>query len=106
MPTAIATFIGGLVLGGFEVLVAVGLSEAAAIFVIDMGIKLAGLALLGRLASKLVDIPDLTQTAKNNLITTRGTIEHQRLIYGEMLVSGPLWYLNAAGTNNQSLITP
>jgi len=103
MPTAIGGFIGWLVTSGISVLGAVGFSEAAAIFVIDIGIKLGGLALLGHLAGKLIDIPDLTQTAVSNLVTTRGTLEHQRLIYGEVLASGPLWYMNTAGSHNQSL---
>jgi hypothetical protein len=94
MPQAVGGFIGWIVGAAFEGLVAIGLSEAAAIFVVDAGIKLAGLAVLGNLAEKLVDIPDVAQTATENLVTTRGTIEHQRMIYGEVLVSGPLWYMN------------
>jgi len=82
---------------------AIGLSEAAAWFILDTGIKLAGLSLLGNLAGKLVDIPDLTQTAAHNLVTTRGTIEHQRIIYGKALVSGPIQYMNSAGSHNQSM---
>jgi hypothetical protein len=103
MPQAVGGFIGWVVTTAFEGLVAIGLSEAAAIFVVDAGIKLAGLAVLGNLAEKLVDIPDVAQTATENLVTTRGTIEHQRLIYGEVLVSGPLWYMNSAGSHNQAL---
>jgi hypothetical protein len=103
MPQAVGGFIGWIVGAAFEGLVAIGLSEAAAIFVVDAGIKLAGLAVLGNLAEKLVDIPDVSQTATENLVTTRGTIEHQRLIYGECLVSGPLWYMNSAGSHNQAL---
>ena len=74
MPQAVGAFIGWVVTSGMAVLTGVGLSEAAAIWVIDIGIKMTGLTLLGRLASKLTDIPDVTQTATGNLITARGTI--------------------------------
>jgi hypothetical protein len=103
MPQALIIFVGevaAFIVGG---LTTFGLTEAAAIFVLDIGIKVAGLTLLGALAGKLVDIPDVAQTAVSNLVTVRGTLEHQRIIYGEVLTSGPLWYMNTAGTHGQSL---
>jgi len=103
MPQAIFAFIGYITEGIIVGLTAIGLSEAAAIAVLNIGVQLAGLTLLGALSRKLIDIPDLQQTAKNNLLTIRGTLEHQRIIYGEILVSGPLAYINASGTNNENL---
>ncbi len=103
MPHVIGGFIGSLFLGGLSVLTAVGFSIGTAAAILNVGIQLAGLALLGALARKLITIPDLSETARSNLVTVRGTLEHQRIIYGEVLVSGPLWYMNTAGTNNQSL---
>jgi hypothetical protein len=97
-------FVTGLLASASLTIAATGLvGLATATLIVNIGASLIGLALLGKLAEKLVDIPDLNETAKNNLVTTRGTLEHQRIIYGEILVSGPLWYMNAAGTNNQAL---
>lgn len=95
MPQAVAVLV-------IDVLVAT-FGTTAAVFILDVGVKLAGLALLGALSRKLTKIPDLSQTAKANTVTVRGTLEHQRIIYGEALFSGPLWYMNSAGSHNQSL---
>lgn len=103
MPQAIGIFlayVGGAIVTG---LTAVGFSLGSAMFILSTGVQLAGLSLLGALARKLFPIPDLHQTATANILTVRGTLEHQRLIYGEVMVSGPLQYMNAAGTHNQSL---
>jgi len=103
MPVAIPAFfaaIGNAITG---YLISVGISYTTAVFIVSVGAKLIGLALLGAIANKLIDIPDLDDTAKSNLITVRGTLEHQRILYGETLLTGPLWYLNTAGTHNQSL---
>ena len=103
MPQALIVFVGAVAGAIVTGLTALGLSTAAAIFVLDVGVKLAGLALLGAISRKLIDIPDLQQTSANNVLTVRGTLEHQRIIYGEILVSGPLAYMNTAGTHNQDL---
>ncbi len=103
MPAAIGQFLAFVGTAIFTGLTAAGLSPAAALFILDVGVKLAGLALLGSLSRKLIDLPDLNDSARNNLVTVRGTLEHQRIIYGEALFSGPLWYMNTAGQFNQSL---
>jgi len=103
MPQAIPAFfaaIGNALLGAA---ISAGISYSTAFFIISVGAKLAGLALLGAIANKLIDIPDLDDTARSNLITIRGTLEHQHILYGETLITGPLWYVNTAGTHNQSL---
>jgi hypothetical protein len=103
MPHAVGVFLAYVGTAIYTGLLAVGVGEVAALFILDVGVKLAGLALLGALAKSLIQIPDINETARANVVTTRGTLQHQRLIYGEMLVSGPLWYMNTAGTHNQSL---
>ena len=103
MPEAFIVFVGYIAEAIIVGLTTVGFSEVAALAVLNIGVQLAGLALLGALSRKLIDIPDLQQTAKNNLLTVRGTLEHQRIIYGEILVSGPLSYINASGTHNENL---
>ena len=99
MPQAVIAFAFAIV-GALEV---IGFSFYAAVAILNVGVQLAGLALLGAIARKLIDIPDLQQTAKSNLVTVRGTLEHQRIIYGETLVSGPIWYMNIAGAQNRNM---
>lgn len=75
----------------------------AAVVVVDIGIKLSALALLAKASAALVDIPDLTTSARQMQQLIRGTVEHQRIVYGEVLIGGTLVYVNSAGTHNQSL---
>jgi len=103
MPTVLATVLASLFLVPYTALVAIGVSASTAGFIASVGVQLIGLSLLGALARKLFPVPDLTQTATANAITVRGTLEHQRIVYGEVMLSGPLWYMNSAGTHNQSL---
>lgn len=84
-------------------LTAIGLSPYAAAAVLDFGIKLATLAGLSKIAENLYGIPDLATSPQSFNVTTRSTLEHQRVIYGETICSGVLTYLNSAGTHNQTL---
>lgn len=102
MPQAFIGFvakIGAAIVTGLE---AVGFSTAVAVGILDVGIKLAGLAALNALYEKFF-LPDLGSSAESFTVTIRGTIEHQRIIYGETIASGLIWYINTAGTHNQSL---
>ncbi len=67
---------------------------------------LATIAKLGvlSLASKaLAPKPNLPRVAFDKLVTFRGTVEPQRFVYGEDLVSGLVVYQNLSGPQNQSL---
>ena len=102
MPQALLGFVG--MVGGWLITGTVAVfGEAAAIFILDLGAKIAGLQFLGWLSGKLTPTPDVSQTAVSQSILVRGTVEHQRIIYGEVLVGGTIAYLNTAGTHNQSL---
>jgi len=52
-------------------------------------------------------MPDLSMPQADNDTTrqqtVRGTIEAQKLIYGEALVSGPIFYVGLGGANNKDL---
>ena len=52
-------------------------------------------------------MPDITMpqsdTDRTRQQTVRGTIEPQKVIYGEALVSGPVFFVGVAGTDNNSL---
>lgn len=105
MPQALV-FIGQAIAVGASAavgaLTAIGLSQAAAVFIVDIGLKLAGLQLLNSIYRKYF-LPDIGTSPQSFTITSRGTIEHSRIIYGETLSSGLIWYMNSAGTNNQHL---
>ena len=52
-------------------------------------------------------MPDLTipqsDTDRTRQQTVRGTIEPQKVVYGEALVSGPIFFVGVAGTDNKDL---
>jgi len=52
-------------------------------------------------------MPDITMpqsdTDRTRQQTVRGTIEPQKIVYGEALVSGPIFFVGVAGTDNNSL---
>jgi hypothetical protein len=123
MPTAVITFIGSVAGAIVTGLTAVGFSTAAAVTILDIGIKLAALAGLAKLSESLFgeDIPPtpaenfqvtkrstleyqrIVYGAENFQVTKRSTLEYQRIVYGETLMSGPIVYLNSAGDHNQNL---
>lgn len=103
MPQAIGVFfayVGQYIVTG---LLAVGFSLPTAMFILNTAIQLAALSFLSSVYRKLQGVPDFSSTIKSMQITVRGTLEHQRIVYGETLLSGPIAYVNAANTNNQSL---
>jgi hypothetical protein len=68
--------------------------------VVGAGVALAGAALKGLM-------PDLTMPQADNdktrQQTVRGTIEPQKMVYGEALVSGPIFFVGLGGTDNKDL---
>lgn len=65
---------------------------------IAVGAALANAALKGLMP----EIPEVdTDTTRQQ--TVRGTIEPQKLVYGEALVSGPIFFVGVAGANNREL---
>ncbi len=98
MPQALPAFIIAVV----DVVVAV-FGPKLGIFLLDLGIKLAATSALSSLYAKIAGEEDFSDTIEGTTITTRETLAHQRVIYGETLVSGPLWFMDAAGENNREL---
>lgn len=91
--------------------VAVGTAAAAAVgvalvggaaFAVGAAIIVGGTMLVTKLAT-----PDINQGVQDNdrsrQVTARGTIESQKIIYGEALVSGPLAFVGVSGTGNKNL---
>lgn len=103
MPAAIGVVIakiGGFIIGG---LTAVGVPFGAAVAILDFGIKLAGLSFLSYVSNKLYGVPEFAESIQGTQVVSRGTLEHQRIVFGEVLVGGTLQYINTAGTNNELL---
>ena len=81
----------------------VGLGTA---FVVGATVVTATVVAGARLATSLM-MPDLTSAINDSSAarqsTVRSTLEPQKLIYGEALVSGPITFVGTAGTKNRDL---
>ena len=105
MPQVI---IGALVKVGTAVVAAVGAAGVygtATLAAIGGATIAVGTALANAAIKSLM--PDLSMaqsdTDKSRQQTVRGTIEPQKIVYGEALVSGPVFFVGVAGTNNNTL---
>ena len=70
--------------------------------------EVVGLAAIFGASSAMKGLmPDMTMpqvdTDQSRQQTVRGTIEPQKLVYGEALVSGPIFFVGVAGTDNNTL---
>jgi len=100
MPSAVAatvTFLKtvGLAVGGLTISGGTALAIGAATVV-------AGAIAAQKLISSLYSVPSLDSDSSRQA-TVRGTVEPQKLIYGEALVSGPISFVGVAGTDNRDL---
>jgi len=86
MPPAFFTWLGGKTIGAFfaKVLINIGIS-----------------AIVSNLTKP--DKPDRRDSLREYNINVRGTTEHQRIIYGETLAAGMLWFIKTAGKFNEDL---
>jgi hypothetical protein len=62
----------------------------------------AGAVAAQKLISELYSVPSI-DSDRSRQATVRGTVEPQKLIYGEALVSGPISFVGVAGTDNRDL---
>ena len=65
-------------------------------------LKVAAFITLDYALREEVNIPEISMQKD---VTSRGTTEPKRIVYGEALVSGPVTYNNAAGGDNEDLYT-
>ena len=105
MPQVI---IGALVKVGTAVVAAVGAAgvySTATLAAIGGATIAVGTALANAAMKSL--LPDLSMpqsdTDRARQQTVRGTIEPQKMVYGEALVSGPIFFVGVAGTDNREL---
>jgi len=99
MPVAISNFFIYI----YEFLVYIGVSEATALAIIDYGIKIAAAAALSAAYGAIKGTPDFSEAIEGTIVTTRETLAHQRIIYGETLVSGPIWHINTRSLDGREL---
>ena len=97
MPNAIASFATWVV----KAVTALG-STTTAFKVAVAAVELATYAAITFAATKLLG-KDAIGTDSSRSVTTRGTVEAQKLIYGETVVSGPIAYINCGGIRNRDL---
>ena len=79
-----------------------GVYSSTALAVIGAATVVAGAVAAQKLISELYSVPNL-DSDRSRQATVRGTVEPQKLIYGEALVSGPLSFVGVAGTDNRDL---
>ena len=100
MPQVVAgavTFLKtvGLMIGGLGISGGTALALGAATVV-------AGAVVAKKLIDNIYGIPSLDGD-RSRQATVRGTVEPQKLIYGQALVSGPISFVGVAGTENRDL---
>jgi hypothetical protein len=93
-----------LAIGAFVVKAvgAVGVYSATALKVIGAITVVAGAVVAKKLIENIYGVPSL-DSERSRQATVRGTVEPQKLIYGQALVSGPISFVGVAGTNNRDL---
>ena len=101
MPAAVVSFIGSKLVAIGS---AIGAASASAGVAMAVGAAavVAGAVAAQKLISELYSIPNLDSDSSRQA-TVRGTVEPQKLIYGEALVSGPISFVGVAGTDNRDL---
>ena len=105
MPPVVllAAYVGGAVVGALGVIgsaVTFGLAGYGALSAV------VGLATVFGAATAIKGLtPDIPQMDSDQArqSTVKGTVEPQKLVYGEALVSGPIFFVGLAGTQNREL---
>ncbi len=96
MPPAVAgavAFLGSLFL------------PATAGFVLSLAVGATVLGVVAYQAKRVMGLKDKrgAEPIASHQLTVRGTVEPRKILYGEALVSGPIWYMKAAGAELRDL---
>jgi hypothetical protein len=99
MPAA-AVFIGGA-------LTAVGTAVTLGVATGGIALAIGAVTVVGGAVALRGLVPDLSipqaDNDKTRQQTVKGTIESQKMVYGEALVSGPIFFVGLGGTENKDL---
>jgi hypothetical protein len=101
MPAAVVSFIGSNLVAIGSALGA-GAASAGVAMAVGAAAVVAGAVAAQKLISELYSVPNI-DSDRSRQATVRGTVEPQKLIYGEALVSGPISFVGVAGTDNRDL---
>jgi len=101
MPAApIIGFIGGA-------LTAVGTAVTLGVATGGIALAIGAVTVVGGAVALRGLVPDLSipqaDNDKTRQQTVKGTIESQKMVYGEALVSGPIFFVGLGGTENKDL---
>ena len=106
MPQAVVAVISAVATVGFTTAAAAGISitamATATAFAIGAGVIAVGALAANKLISSMYEIPKMDTDASRQR-TVRSTIEPQKIIYGEALVSGPIAFVGVYGSKNRVL---
>lgn len=105
MPTIVAALVKVAVTVWPSIMAATGYSVAAAA-TFGAAVVLSGVAALNYGLRKIM-AQDFAVSQGDGArdVTTRSTIAPQTIVYGQALVSGPVFWIGVAGTNNRDLYT-
>lgn len=101
MPAAVVSFIGSNLVAIGSALGA-GAASAGVAMAVGAAAVVAGAVAAQKLISELYSVPNI-DSDRSRQATVRGTVEPQKLIYGEALVSGPISFVGVSGTDNRDL---
>ena len=107
MPPVVAAAVLFVETIGAAALVAVGASGFATGVAIAAGTLIVAAGVYATNAAITAMMPDISMpqsdTDKTRQQTVRGTIEPQKIVYGQALVSGPIFFVGVAGSDNRDL---
>ena len=107
MPPVVAAALLFVETVGAATLVAVGATSFGVGAAIAAGTLVVAAGVYATQAALTALLPDMSMpqadTDKTRQQTVRGTIEPQKVVYGQALVSGPIFFVGVSGTDNRDL---
>jgi hypothetical protein len=100
MP-AVVSYIGSFLVGVGSA-VGAGAASAGVAMAVGAATVVAGAVVAKKLIENIYAVPNL-DSDRSRQATVRGTVEPQKLIYGETLVSGPISFVGVSGPENKDL---
>ena len=101
MPATVVSFIGSKLVAIGSALGA-GAASAGVAMAVGGAAVIAGAVAAKKLIENIYSVPNL-DSDRSRQATVRGTVEPQKLIYGQALVSGPINFVGVAGSDNRDL---
>ena len=100
MP-AVVSYVGSFLVGVGSA-VGAGAASAGVAMAVGAATVVAGAVVAKKLIENIYAVPNM-DSDRSRQATVRGTVEPQKLIYGEALVSGPISFVGVSGPENRDL---